>query len=308
MAGACGDDNGTGVETSPTDQEDPEDPEPTETADEQTMPDLMGLTERDATEMLEAVGISVFDRQERPSLDESGLVVDQHPSAGEPPIGTIIVTVAVPLPPMPDYAGKRIGDVRTELESWGVTVIEEPVLSTERPEDEVLATTPEAGAALGSEARLQVVVAPVIGNLGVEAEEVRVDTEGYIGFPETGSVDINGELYENSIYTGDVGHVERGALAYWEYDLGRDWEFFEATVGLLDYSDIEQRGRFRILVNGSQIWEEDVEFGEEIPISINISGGLRLRLEVVSLEEGALGLGWGSPRLLGTPGVAPQDG
>ena len=270
------------------------------------MPDVIGSADSAVAGLLQAAGISDFEIEERPSLEPSGQVVDQHPSAGQQALGTIIVTVAVPLPPMPDYTGQRIGDVRAELESWGVTVVEEPVLSTERPEDEVLETTPQSGDALGSEARLLVVVQPVTTVLGGN-EELEVGSDGVGIRANSGLAEINGELYETALFTEMSCCADTGDHAYWDFNLGRDWESFEATVGLLDDSAVEQRGRFRILVEGSVIWEEDVEFGEDVEVSINISDGLRLRLEAVSLEDGPIGLGWGNARLLGLPGVAPDD-
>jgi len=271
-----------------------------QTGSDQQMPDLVGLQEDQAIELLESAGIDDYDFVELGSLNRPGEVLKQLPSAGSAIRGKVTLTVAVPLPPMPDYTGMRVGDARSELEAWGVSVIEEYELTLDRPSDEVIGTTPSAGDEIGSEVVLQVAVAPVIGSLGAEAPEVAKDGFDY---PREGSIQINGELYEKSVYVS--GWANAGELAYAEYNLGRDWEFFETTVGLLDDSSFEQGGRFRIVLDGSVIWEKDLEFGQAETVSINVSDGLRLRLEAVSLHEGAVGLGWGDAQLLGIPGEAP---
>jgi hypothetical protein len=300
---ACGEeddppppDNGQAGTEDPTDP--PDDPDV-------QMPDLVGFQEDRAIEVLVAEGISDYVTTELASLNPPGEVLKQLPSPGSSIRGQVTLTIAIPLPAMPDYVGTRFGDARSELEGWGVSVIEEKVLNNERPDGEVIASTPAAGDQIGSEVVLQVAVAPVVGRLGVDVEYVEADTR--LGYVDQGPVKIDGELYESSPYArGDFASPGDGAS--WDYDLGRDWESFEAMVGLLDDSSFEQGGRFRIILDGSTIWEQDVEFGQAEPVSINVSGGLRLRLEVVSLSEGSIGLGWGGARLLGIPGQAPVGG
>lgn len=274
---------------------------------EAAMPDVVGLQEGDAIELLASEGISDYKIEELSSLDPQGEVLKQLPSPGSSIRGQVILTVAIALPAMPDYVGMRVGDARAELEGWGVTVSEEKVLNNDRPSGEVIASTPSAGEEVGTEVVLQVAVAPVIGIFDTDVAEVERGTDSSFDVEE-GSVEIDGELYESSIYAEGPSYTLPGDLAYWEYNLGRDWESFEAVVGLLDNSSFEQRGRFRIILDGSEIWKKDLEFGQAEEVSINVSDGLRLRLEVVSLEEGAIGLGWGSARLLGIPGEAPVGG
>jgi hypothetical protein len=308
MLAACGEGEGEpplGGETDQAGSENPADPPD----DAVQMPDLIGLQEDDAIEVLAAEGISDYVTAELASLNPPGEVLKQLPSPGSSIRGQVTLTIAIPLPAMPDYVGTRFGEARGELEGWGVSVIEEKVLNDERPDGEVIASTPAAGDQIGSEVVLQVAVAPVVGALGVDVEEVGGGAGQYLDYPDRGPVEIDGELYEASVFTyASSDYTKPGDLAYWEYNLGRDWESFEAMVGLLDDSSFEQGGRFRIILDGATIWEEDVEFGEAKPIEINVSGGLRLRLEAVSLHEGSIGLGWGGARLLGIPGQAPVGG
>ncbi len=77
------------------------------------MPDVTGSQVDDAIETLESVGISDHTVDEQPSLRPSGEVLSQVPSAGSDIRGPVVLTVAASLPPMPDYAGRRVGDART---------------------------------------------------------------------------------------------------------------------------------------------------------------------------------------------------
>jgi hypothetical protein len=308
-AGACGGGDGTSESDDVVDVEssDEEGDTTPAAAEDLAMPDVVGTQVAAAIETLESIGISDYDLDEQPSLRPSGEILRQVPSAGSDVRGPVILTVATSLPPMPDYAGQRIGDARSELEAWGVAVVEEDVLSNERPTGEVVESIPAAGGTIGTEVVLRVAVAPVVGIPGVDVPEVARDAMGQFYNPSDGAVDIDGELYETSLYVSTLrGSANTGDLGYWEYNLGRDWEFFESTIGLLDDSDIEQVGRFRIILDGSVIWEQDIEFGRAEQISINVSNGLRLRLEAVSIGTGRLGLGWGNARLLGIPGEAPS--
>jgi len=309
-AGACGGDDDTTSESDETEAAEASNAQqesPATAPDELTMPDVVGTQVADAIESLESIGISDHSLDEQPSLRPSGEVLAQVPSAGSGIRGPVVLTVATSLPPMPDYAGQRVGEVRSELEDWGVSVVEEEVLSNERATGEVVESVPPAGATIGSEVVLRVSVAPVVGLPGVDVAEVARDATGRFDFPTDGAVEVNGTLYETSLYVSSRGESGTGDLGYWEYNLGRDWETFESVIGLLDDSDIEQSGRFRIILDGSVIWERDIEFGQTEDVSINVSNGLRLRLEAVSLGTGRLGLGWGNARLLGIPGEAPAE-
>jgi PASTA domain/NPCBM/NEW2 domain len=308
-AGACGSgDNTTAVsDEDGTIESSDEGQEPTATPPvELVMPDVTGTQVADAIETLESIGISDHSLDEQPSLRPSGEVLAQVPSAGSDVRGQVVLTIATSLPPMPDYAGQRVGDARSELEAWGVSVVEEEILSNERPTGEVVESVPQAGGTIGSEVVLRVSVAPVVGIPSVDVAEVSSQALGQFFTQRQGPVDIDGQLYETSLYLSTESRSgDPGDLGYWEFNLGRDWEFFESAIGLLDDSDIEQAGRFRIILDGSVIWERDIEFGEVEQISINVSNGLRLRLETVSLQSGRIGLGWGNARLLGIPGEAP---
>ncbi len=291
----------------PSDDDEAAAPVSEEESSDVVMPNVVGLLESAATTELSGLGVDDVRYIDKESNDPEGTVLEQLPSPGASVGGPVTLTVAVPLPPMPDYSGRRYGDVQTELENWGITVTRELVLSTDRPDGEVLETTPPAGQRIGTEVVVTVSAAPVTGQLATDDAPLIEDggngISPYVGQP----VEVNGILYENSLFGSGSRHTDAGDIAVWEFNLGRDWEIFEATVGLTDDSEFEQRGRFRVLLDGATIWEQDdVKFGEDEAVSLNVADGLRLRLEVVALDDGRVGLAWGSPKLLGVEGQVPQ--
>ena len=279
-----------------------------ETTSPVVVPDLVEMPESEATAILVSLGINDITYIEQPSLGVEGRVLSQLPEAGSQyQSGPVTITYSIPLPEMPDLVGMRVGEAESLLEEWGVAVRTELQLSNERPDGEVLASVPPPGDRVGSEVQLTVAAAPVTGLLGSDdAPFVDYVSNGrsYSSYSSK-PVEVNGELYEKSLIADLSRYTDPGDTVHWEYNLGRDWNQLESIVGITDDSVFEQRARFRVILDGDVIWEQDdVAFGQTVPVSLDISNGLRLRLEVVALDRGKIGMAWGSPRLLGVEGVA----
>jgi len=270
------------------------------------IPELVGMQESDATELLISISLEDISYIEQPSLGPEGVVINQLPRAGSTyRSGPITLTYSIPLPDMPDVVGMRVGEAESLFRDWGVDVRTELELSDERPDGEVLSSVPSAGERVGSEIQLNVAAAPVAGKLGTEDAPLLdyvINNRSYGSYTNK-PAEVNGELYEDSLLAELSRYTEAGDSAYWDYNISRDWNRLEAVVGITDDSTFEQRARFRVVLDGDVIWErDDVGFGEEVPVAIDISGGLRLRLEVVALDNGEVGIAWGAPRLLGIEG------
>lgn len=66
-----------------------------------------------------------------------------------------------------------------------------------------------------------------------------------------------------------------------EYNLGRDWKEFRATIGLRDDSPTGGELSFQVATDGGkQLYSESVSLGEEQQIDLNVDGALRLKLTV----------------------------
>jgi serine/threonine-protein kinase len=88
-------------------------------------PSLSGLTESDAKNNLEALGLEmmVAGRELHPDAKE-GTVIEQSPKAGEP-VGddrAVKLTFALPPPKAPDVVGKPLAEARKAIEEAGFTV------------------------------------------------------------------------------------------------------------------------------------------------------------------------------------------
>src|ERR1039457_5093466 len=89
----------------------------------------------------------------------------------------------------------------------------------------------------------------------------------------TGSVEVNGLYYANSVYLDlnpGPGNVS--------YNLGRQWRHLEATVGLSDDSPENEKVQFQIFADQRSIYNHVFELGQSQQINLNVSGVLRLEL------------------------------
>jgi hypothetical protein len=86
----------------------------------------------------------------------------------------------------------------------------------------------------------------------------------------------------------------------WEYNLGRRYDRFRATVGLDDNSTTEAVVRYEVVGDGRTLYLQDVRFGESFPIDVSAQNVLRLQLVTTLLsEEGSCGSAtaqWGEAR------------
>ncbi len=109
----------------------------------------------------------------------------------------------------------------------------------------------------------------------------------------TDSVDINGQNYPKTVYADGVDTCcfKEGDVFTIDYDLGRDYERFNSTIGLSDTSSDGTRWQFDVFVDGTNVASHALGLGESVPVSIDVTGALRLRLAVTNLatEGGAIG-------------------
>ncbi len=79
----------------------------------------------------------------------------------------------------------------------------------------------------------------------------------------------------------DVG---RGPAAA-EYDLGRAYRKLYAQVGLADTSTTGGSAQMDVLLDGKRIATHQVALGQVVPLDLDVTKGLRLRLEVSGLTD-----------------------
>lgn len=110
-------------------------------------------------------------------------------------------------------------------------------------------------------------------SLGYAIGHVSSDDDYYWS---TGGKAVSGGYYTRSI------HAWRPSSSgdWIEYDLGRDFDFFRATLGLADDSPADARITFIVSVDGSDAEEVSLRLGETHEVDLNVTGALRLRLYV----------------------------
>lgn len=124
---------------------------------------------------------------------------------------------------------------------------------------------------------------------------------GDCGNLRLGSASISGQLHERTLscITSDYD-PRRTHTGYSEYDLGRAYRRFTVAIGQGDTSaDVNDLIRFTVYGDGRELASRNVLFGLAVPLDLDVTGVLRLRLEVANLSsDGTLPTSiavWGSP-------------
>ncbi|MDW3217186.1 MAG: PASTA domain-containing protein [Acidimicrobiales bacterium] len=257
-------------------------------------PSVVGLTQDQARAVFVDAGLGDDDvRIERiDTAGEAGLVIDQDPRPAEPLIGDVVLFVSRQAE-TPDLVGMATADAREELADFGARgVIVRTYVEGATPET-VVETTPAAGEPLDHEVELLVAEPPA----ALFLTELRSAESG--GGCQRRDVQINGTIFDDSLTcTPDRTNVD-----YLEYALNRQLSSLDATIGVSDLADDTARVTFRVLADDrSEEWT--LGYGESQEISIDLTGVLRVRLEVTraaALDDGGgVTVGWGSPVLLGS--------
>ncbi len=102
--------------------------------------------------------------------------------------------------------------------------------------------------------------------------DVRVDS----------GLDINGERFVYGVST----HCEIGCLTEYdefiEFNLGRDYKTFRATLGVADRTTQADARRLRVLGDGHLLYEREFVLGQSEAVELDVTGVLRLRIEMLA--------------------------
>jgi hypothetical protein len=121
-----------------------------------------------------------------------------------------------------------------------------------------------------------------------------LDEVGGSGDTFTGSSEVNGQTYANSVALD----VDPGP-ANVSYNLGRQWSYLQATLGLSDSSPENEQIQFQIVADQRTIYSHVFDLGQSQQINLNVTGVLRLELIAteVSSYVGQTGAVWGNAEL-----------
>jgi hypothetical protein len=123
------------------------------------------------------------------------------------------------------------------------------------------------------------------------------EVSGEASYPSGGSAAINGTDYSKSIYQCDCN------FRYVDYDLGRGYWRFRASIGVEDSAPTDVGYEFHVFADGELVYSRAVYYGEPaVDLDIDVTAVLRLRLTMNQLghkgSQGSWAI-WGSARLLG---------
>ncbi|MFD3999072.1 NPCBM/NEW2 domain-containing protein [Streptomyces sp. NPDC058583] len=114
---------------------------------------------------------------------------------------------------------------------------------------------------------------------------------------DVGAAEVNGKGYARSV---TLWVNQAGPFSELEYNLGRDWKSFKATVGLRDDSPSGGNVTFEVAVDGRTVYTKTVALGQTQEVNVDAQDALRLKLTVTYSGEDATSdyYGtWGDARL-----------
>ena len=112
-----------------------------------------------------------------------------------------------------------------------------------------------------------------------------------------GRAEMDGDSYNRALRTTEG--CFRGCVAWAEYNLGRDWDSFTATIGLDDNSRSGQSVTFAIYLDDEVEWRETATLGEVLDVEVDVSDALRMRLETEIEADDVMPI-WADPTVFGT--------
>lgn len=185
-------------------------------------------------------------------------------------------------------AGFFIGDIPSFLRSLNDAPAPTPASEQETPRTPGSPSTSPEDASTGGLSPTP--IAETVDGLGapahlvylVDLEPVEKYNDGAYDWYED-AISVNGSSYSRAIYDTDV--YERSSLTY---DLSRDYEQFSATAGILDSSPSGSAVRIEVFVDETLVLTKDAGLGEAVPINIDVTNALRLRIDLLNINPGAV--------------------
>lgn len=211
---------------------------------------------------------------------------------------------------LPDYTGKTVSEAQqaiatlTTAEGERVTTLIVDKYDTSVPDGTVLSQIPEAGWFTPSEVELTVARSAVISYL----DDLKPVAGGW---SDSGAVLISGQSYPHAV-ASRVCSGSSGATV--EYNLGRNYESFTATAGIVDdASDSAAVVLLEVFADGRQVSTQTITYGKPFAVTADMSGVLRMKIqwqETTCAKDdysGSTELALGDAKLQGIPGKVPVE-
>jgi serine/threonine-protein kinase len=205
---------------------------------------------------------------------------------------------------VPAVVGLQLSSARRELTNAGLEVEIREVLDDTQADNTVTDQDPAPGSV--AEAGDVVTLTVARKSVSVFLADLEPVDQGYFG-SGTGTMNLNGKTYVHAVYT-DTGCSQAAAL---QYDLGRHYQVFDATVGLSDDSASEGALQIDVLLDGRSVFSGQASLGQPQQVQVDVTGGLRLEISAARVEPDCddwndVTTVWGDARLQGQPGEVPS--
>ncbi len=259
------------------------------------MPDLVGQQLTDAKAQLTRYNVRISERQQIAAQPE-GTIISQDPTAGAPFSQTVTLTFSVKPPTVPEVVGLTFGDAKSRLELQGFKVTESAVINETKADGLVLSQNPPAGTANAAEVALSVAHRPVVVFLS-QLQAVAADAANTSGEAIKG----NAKTYNRSVRFSTYS-----PSASISFDLSRGFRLLTGDLVFDDRSAATLQAKLELFGDGRLLGEYEIELGKMVPVSVDVTGVLRLVLVVTQLNgrtDGHVYLA--DPKLLGIQDEVP---
>ncbi|MGJ3191238.1 PASTA domain-containing protein [Paenarthrobacter sp. FR1] len=247
---------------------------PAENEEKLPMPDVRGLTEADARQVIADAGYDPASVKisNVPSVLMTGTIAAQNPVAGT--TNPKDITLSLPAPAlMPDLAGKTLDEGSRALSSMGAQPLVNRVYDPKTATGTIISSVPGSGAALTAAPTLVVAGAP--------------DSIPLASFKASGSCGtISSGSVNGTPLTSGVSCSARREAATTFWILGRTLNRIQATVGFEDRAEKNSRAKVKITADGNVILDKELAYGDGEKLDADVTNVLRLEIEVTATSPG----------------------
>jgi serine/threonine protein kinase len=207
---------------------------------------------------------------------------------------------------VPAVTGLSLSAAQTALSNAGFRVVTTEVLDDSVTDNTVTAQDPLEGTSLdrGDEVTLTVARRPVGVFLSTLSTVQSANAYGNNG----AAARVNGTTYVHPV----VSTVDCDRPVSLQYDLGRHYRTFDTTAGVTDDSNASGVVQFDVFVDGRSVFSQTGTLGGPVPLSVDVTGGLRLEITATRVEADCdsfystdVVAVWADAQLFGTPGEVP---
>jgi hypothetical protein len=236
-----------------------------------TMPDLVGLSERDAREALGDIGIDTrtIEVGTAPYVGAAGRVIRQRPERGATDPSKIKIVLSQPAT-VPSVVGKGADEATAAIEELGAAVERVEVYQAGKAVGTVVGIDPAPGQALAPTVSLRVAAAPS----SIFVSDLDALSGGCSsGLGSTGTVRSDHSLTCGADYLSE-GEAPDLAVAY---ELAGKVDALKIDAAGISVEDEPgTRARLRIVVDGAERFNQVLTWGSPVTIDLPVTGAARV--------------------------------